>query len=1760
MYCTNCRREWKAVSRFCVLCGRELGERSNEERLTELRHVDWLLDEITRWDRYGLTTQVRRQLKHQYETQRELLFELTQVEAAPPVQTSPMASEAVLPPDTTLEAVAPAELREPQRVEEEAPAAVETETVAEAEPAAPAEPVEADAPEADEIFTQPKPSVDDRVVAAASTWNRIWKPFLSESVGWFIGGFLILVGTLWLVGDAWQTLSDSSRALTVFGFAGGWTLAFVTWARFLLRREHTQGAGVVLERIAAIIAPLATVAVGPIRNTPILFWSLVLGWSVAAAWLARAATRRVDERGAWPVATAIGISTVMMGAAPLVAGLGPNAIWFSMVPVALCAVAWYSGPRERPQATWFLFTAMLYAAALFVIRVEVALRAANVAPNFATYSAMIAGLATCALWLRRPSSRAADVWSVGVVSAQSLLLVPAFTGQAPAFVVTALLASATSARLALERVSKASARWVVPAYVFAYLAFMNLKQLVPGFVDELLASLKARLGYEASQSMPASYVSIYAAIFVVIVGLVAAYRFTRETAVRLAEADMLLWCTSVASVFFGAMAVLSLGDDVRPAIVATPLLALLGLGLGFGLGRRELTVAGSVLAVLMGISYGVWLHSPVPMALVALALAAMSIVATQKHRDLLSLASVTLITLTALASWSSPMSLGQPIALALASAAALAVARNLDDSRLMAAAWALPLMLVIRSTQLVHPELAPLALAVASLVGAVASRGSGRLQSLWVPASLAAIFATAWHVGSLDPSFDAPEGLRMLVGLELPLSAAALLGGSLLARRRNAGAFFVVAGILIGAMALMPAKFFPPGLWWMTPHLSISLCIVLAAGCSWRSIREGRMWMTVLTAAAVSCVGLLDVAAATEMSFALAGIDFHVMALIAALLLLAATPALIASVTIPLISLLLALTFASNPPGLTLVATMLTALALAEEFDFTWKYLLNRSRVGWVASLSALVPLMLMWASEGLSPVFFAPMVLLPMVWVRASRSRVLSAASLLLSLGLSVRLGHSYLFVAPVAAVMLSRLTDVKAIRDLLRIHEPTLGHLFVIGALTAAGATVAMTHAESTGPSFAIAWAIALVLMRDNLLPIRIVAAALALALVTPAWPVAALVFTALAFALHHGETRVSRVFGADSAQFGATSAIVAAVGLSSLELVLHGGPTAHLVFAVAVLSAAVLFDWVPAVVVAVASLGFDAHGLTHGSTHFLTPFAFEAALGGAIIAALLRVPQLGEPVEAAWSRLGRGVARSLATPTWLGAFVIGLLALPQSTPSPMWLLLIPLLVLTPDRVEAGLALGLGAVMVVLAVPPETAGVLFAISGAVLAWSAVFLESRFSVLRVWHHVGWVLALISLGLVTDLHSRHLAEVWALMAVTMWAVAKRSPKLEVIGFSGTLAAAHAVLAHLGIALATGAPHELILPWFSAASMLVAGWPLLRNASPSRSFFGLTAAMLSVLEISAAVVLLERPYAREAMVGVAAMGLGVVLLARRAWQEDNAASAIVAQLSAITGAAALYHVGLGLPLSGLSVTWAMLALGFVLSELAKRASENVASALRFGAFAWPVLGLVALVGASPASVSLVLLAVASHFAIVARSPEVRGRAAVASAVAFNAAMFFGYQSAALDGPQYLAIPFGVSMLVLVWVFKESLEVATSARLRAIAVTIIYSAAAWGPLRFGPMWALWLCVLICVIGVALGIVLRIRSFVFLGTGFMVVSIAANLVSYGIREPRLGAIFLSALGLLVVGFMVLVTTKRAQLLEQYRSVQQLLSRWES
>jgi hypothetical protein len=169
------------------------------------------------------------------------------------------------------------------------------------------------------------------------------------------------------------------------------------------------------------------------------------------------------------------------------------------------------------------------------------------------------------------------------------------------------------------------------------------------------------------------------------------------------------------------------------------------------------------------------------------------------------------------------------------------------------------------------------------------------------------------------------------------------------------------------------------------------------------------------------------------------------------------------------------------------------------------------------------------------------------------------------------------------------------------------------------------------------------------------------------------------------------------------------------------------------------------------------------------------------------------------------------------------------------------------------------------------------------------------------------------------------------------------------------------------------------------------------------------------------------------------------------------------------------------------------------------------------------------------------------------------ASLASAVAFNAALLVVWSGTGSGEPQYYVIPAGLSLLVLLRVFRDSLAPETAAKLRAAAVTIIYVAGAWKPLMFSDAPSMMLCVLICLLGVAVGIALRIRSYVYLGTAFLVTCIAANLARFGMRDHRMGAAFLTLLGLMVVGFMVLLSAHRERLLLRYARVRSLLATWE-
>jgi hypothetical protein len=304
--------------------------------------------------------------------------------------------------------------------------------------------------------------------------------------------------------------------------------------------------------------------------------------------------------------------------------------------------------------------------------------------------------------------------------------------------------------------------------------------------------------------------------------------------------------------------------------------------------------------------------------------------------------------------------------------------------------------------------------------------------------------------------------------------------------------------------------------------------------------------------------------------------------------------------------------------------------------------------------------------------------------------------------------------------------------------------------------------------------------------------------------------------------------------------------------------------------------------------------------------------------------------------------------------------------------------------------------------------------------------------------------------------------------------------------------------------------------------------------------------------------------RESLLACGGLTVLFFALVRRAVREEDEGSAFLAQ-----GALALGYLSVRLHAlaSELGAADSLVALGggVVFSGLyvfAQREGAGLPAFRRpalWGAFLFPLAGLLTAPWHQPLYVAALLVGYAAHFAALAVHPSQRGVGSLVSAAAFNAALLLVWLGTGAGEPQYYVIPVGLSLLVLLRVFRDALELETRAKLRAFAITFVYVAGAWKPLMFQDSRAMLLCVLLCVVGVGVGVALRIRSYVYLGSAFLVTCVVANLARSGMRDHRMGAAFLSLLGVGVVGFMVLFTAKRAELLERYARVRALMDTWE-
>ncbi len=1750
MFCEPCRRE-RSAGRFCVLCGSPLIDRARGLIEADLSHVRWLLDEVPRWDESLAPGGVRRALVEFYLRQEGLLT----ASLNPPVKVMTTPSE--VPPHPL-----PAERGEGRGE-------------------GPSKPQPKPKPKPTPVKPKPQPT----------RWHLTWKPFLHESLGWFLGAFLILSGALYLIADAWNGMTSTTRALTVFGLVEAWSLGFFAWAAALSKKPHTRVAAIGLRRIAALIAPLSVLALGPALASPLSWLPLLFG-VIGAGFLALRAAEDLDEPARWALTFSVSLTTACLGLAPVLPSVSG---WLVLLPTALAAWAFRGGPRATSSRTTATVLAFLLPVALLTARLAVAWPDGS--SVWAAALVSLAGLAAASLWLRDDTTRGPV--AVVAMSVLGVTFLGSFVVAAPACVLICLLGAWATWKLSAEVTDAHPLRawWLAGTYVLSFLAWQRVDQLVPSIVWAWWASLKASLGY-ASAPMPASYGSIYQSLFIAVGAVVAGLWLRRRPTSR--HLHVWLRSSALAAGLSGLLAMLSVTADARPALVALPVLFGPMLFVALSSRRVDALASSGLLAVLWAFTLALTVESGWATAGLSLALAVGAHVlpmtrANRASRRWLAGAALISSMVCLLLVRDAP---GAIASLAVASIAAALAGRALHRHVFSVAlfaglvvAWRLGSPLVLASAALVAATLlwrfgrkaraavpvlvvslvlAPLwqltsdapapMVALLSLIPIAAVGGSGtRLRTLVLLSSAALL-----HIVLPPLPLVVPTGLTWLV-------AAAT--AELLARKTG---HLALRGVALSLLALSVAPLHHAFGWTPSwPPLASWLASALfALAGSTHAVLRGRTWLTVLFA---------SLAAATALSL---GVLHGVSWALVGVVVLAATPALLAWVTVPLAAVLFALAGLPSASVLLIIAVVAAVLALAEEFDFTWRVFLNRAPIAWVASAVSGAALLAALALGGRSLGTSLAALALPLLWTRATRRGAVAFSGVLFA-----ALAGPW-WSAPLFAVVAGRALDFEAVRALLSLPRAKALEAWVSLALM----TLVAGGCVLIDPSQATPWALAILLAGVGAPALRV---AIAAALSTPdaaARPLVVGALVTLGALARHAPRALRRLLAAGSLKYFEPTSLLLAVAGAALCLVTFSAPMPGswfiAAFGLGALALAALGVWRrPATGLAAVSLGawvatlapalmlpvtllsagvilgvpavfavgvflsaLDVSGSIQLGLPVLHSAALAIALVAAALAAAMRWRTLAAPVEALWRWLGRESDTSLASALFWAAFALAGLLLAQGAPSS--LAVATILLVTPRRREHGPALALAAAGVVTLLAPSVAVPALGLAAVVLAYGSTRFGSM-PVSSLWRHAGWLLAV--LGLVragVDVGSPLVPLAWSLAAATAWLLLGQRASARGWVWAATSIALHVVMAFVGVVLSTGAPKVLIFPWWALGS---AALVLLRFVQGGRRSVTVFSAV-TLVELLLGVGLLARAQPREAVVSVVVAVVIAFVAWRRVVADDHAPSAWLGQLAVVTGALAARVLGAG-ALPELTDAWVLLGASAVFGGLAQfftREGRGAAGrAFRFGALGWPVLGALLVPWDAWGLGASWLLGVSVLGAWLAVQGQRRVGTTV-SAVALNVAVVLAALGSGLHALQFVLVPFGLTLLGLARAFRAELSAGAAVQLRAWGMGLVYAAVAWDPLTATSVPAMVLCVSTCLGGVALGALWRIRSYVVLGSGALVTTVLATLVRSGLAEPRLGAVFLSLLGLIVVVVMVVISTRREELRGRMAALQAAIATW--
>jgi hypothetical protein len=223
------------------------------------------------------------------------------------------------------------------------------------------------------------------------------------------------------------------------------------------------------------------------------------------------------------------------------------------------------------------------------------------------------------------------------------------------------------------------------------------------------------------------------------------------------------------------------------------------------------------------------------------------------------------------------------------------------------------------------------------------------------------------------------------------------------------------------------------------------------------------------------------------------------------------------------------------------------------------------------------------------------------------------------------------------------------------------------------------------------------------------------------------------------------------------------------------------------------------------------------------------------------------------------------------------------------------------------------------------------------------------------------------------------------------------------------------------------------------------------------------------------------------------------------------------------------------------------------------APGAARALLVAAMWWPVLSAAIAPALSASGMALLALLVAVHYAVTAQVARDKN-ASVPAMIFGNIALFSAWASLGWSYVLAYAIPVGVTLLALVHVYADELGRAQRKTLRRVIVASLYVLCVGDALLAAtPLQALVLVPILCVAGIVMGAMIRVRVYLVMGVAFLAADLVLTMVRYGLDSRPLGALFLTLLGLLLVSAMVMFSLDRERILRRYSTVLGELRAWE-